>query len=309
MNWLLQSWNESNNPEATIPKSIRLILKLACKMNVGFDALRISTKTKAKMPLWHHPAILNHYLWNKKASKCLRNHHEIKTVGDAIDFTAIRFKKPPCLTMPACLMMCERLLDELPNKFNPNMTTPHRDNLDHTPKRIKKERQRDKTKHPIVFDPSITAYGTPATHTRIFQKHKSYKTRRYIDEFILRRPANREMSPMKEGTMTTLKIYTDGLSTLNGADNSQAGAGIYVKGRKNLCQSVRIPGEQTNQRAELIAILLAIQQALNTPIKIYTDSHYCIDGITKLAKNKEDLDWLDTPHDNVWKAILYCQDV
>ena len=87
------------------------------------------------------------------------------------------------------------------------------------------------------------------------------------------------------------------------------GAGIYVKGHKNLCQSVRIPGEQTNQRAELIAILLAIQQALNTPIKIYTDSHYCIDGITKLAKNKEDLDWLDTPHDNVWKAILYCQDV
>jgi len=307
INWLLQSWHESDATDAKIPKTVRIMLKLARKSNIGFDALRLNAETKAKMILWNHPAITNNYLWNKKASRCLREYHEVITVGDALDFTAIRFKQPPCHTMPACIKMCEQILDLLPNKFNPDAVTPHRDNLDHTPSRIEREKHRDRAKHTCTFDPNVTAYGTPMNHVRIFQRHKTYKSRKQDDVFIRRQPANRRQhtQPLDQRGKKHLTIYTDGSSTLNGAENSQAGAGIYVKGHKDMCQSIRIPGEQTNQRAELVAILIAIQKAPDAQIKVYTDSRYCIDGITKLAKNKEDIDWVDTPHEDVWKAILY----
>ena len=70
----------------------------------------------------------------------------------------------------------------------------------------------------------------------------------------------------------SLNIYTDGACTNNGKINAKAGIGIYIENMYNI--SEKIKGKQTNQRAELYAILKALQ-LINiknyTNIIIYTD--------------------------------------
>ena len=55
----------------------------------------------------------------------------------------------------------------------------------------------------------------------------------------------------------TLTIYTDGASKNNGKKNSILGIGVYCENVYNI--SERIEGRQTNQRAELYAILKALE--------------------------------------------------
>jgi ribonuclease HI len=91
-----------------------------------------------------------------------------------------------------------------------------------------------------------------------------------------------------------LNIYTDGACSRNGYSNAQAGIGIYSE---NLLEiSERIKGEQTNQRAELFAILKALESIdikKYNQINIYTDSKYSISCITI---------WIDNWLKNNWQS-------
>ncbi|KAG2028553.1 hypothetical protein BDR03DRAFT_828964, partial [Suillus americanus] len=80
MSWLLQSWHESQAKTAKIPNTITRMLKVARKYNIGIDFLHAKKSVRNQMPIWHHPAINNNYLWNKPAAKCLRDTHKILTV-------------------------------------------------------------------------------------------------------------------------------------------------------------------------------------------------------------------------------------
>ncbi|KAG1836343.1 hypothetical protein C8R48DRAFT_583196, partial [Suillus tomentosus] len=80
ISWLLQSWHESQTESARIPNTITRMLKVARKYNIGIDFLHAKKSVKDEMPIWHHPAIKNNYLWNKPAARCLRNTHNIETV-------------------------------------------------------------------------------------------------------------------------------------------------------------------------------------------------------------------------------------
>lgn len=95
----------------------------------------------------------------------------------------------------------------------------------------------------------------------------------------------------------TLIIYTDGACTNNGKINAKAGIGIYIENMYNI--SEKIKGKQTNQRAELYAILKALQLIIiknYTNIIIYTDSQYSINCITKWVKNWVKNEWHDKNH-------------
>ena len=68
-------------------------------------------------------------------------------------------------------------------------------------------------------------------------------------------------SPLGEVATSNLKksicVYTDGSCRNNGKKNAIAGIGVYIE---NICKiSEPIVGRQTNQRAELFAILKALQ--------------------------------------------------
>ncbi|EED15006.1 ribonuclease H, putative [Talaromyces stipitatus ATCC 10500] len=79
-----------------------------------------------------------------------------------------------------------------------------------------------------------------------------------------------------------LRIYTDGSSLGNGKKIAQAGVGVYFGPNDTRNVSEPLKGHrQTNQRAELTAIIRALEIApRHRPVTIVTDSRYAIDCVT-----------------------------
>ncbi|XP_051510611.1 ribonuclease H1-like isoform X2 [Myxocyprinus asiaticus] len=120
-------------------------------------------------------------------------------------------------------------------------------------------------------------------------------------------------------------VYTDGCCTANGRNGARAGIGVYWGRDHALNVAERLPGRQTNQRAELQAACKALEQAIEMNFKkivLYTDSKFTINGITSWVKtwktngwrlksggniiNKEDfqkLDELNADLEVVWMHI------
>ena len=99
--------------------------------------------------------------------------------------------------------------------------------------------------------------------------------------------------------MVKLKIYvvfTDGACANNGKPGAKAGIGVYfgVEDPRNV--SRKIDGRQTNNRAELLAIMEVfkiLNEEINSgvTVTIYTDSKYSINVLTSWAENWEKNDW------------------
>ena len=85
-----------------------------------------------------------------------------------------------------------------------------------------------------------------------------------------------------------MRVFTDGACSHNGRPGAKAGYAVWFPDAKNLSESARIPDSepQTNQRAELSAIhravvILDANGYHNEDIKIYTDSEYSMNCLTK----------------------------
>ena len=98
------------------------------------------------------------------------------------------------------------------------------------------------------------------------------------------------------GEIRNIKVYTDGACSNNGKPGAKAGIGVYfgVEDERNV--SRKISGKQTNNRAELLAIM-EVFQILNKEINegvlitIYTDSKYSINVLTVWGENWEKNNW------------------
>lgn len=89
-------------------------------------------------------------------------------------------------------------------------------------------------------------------------------------------------------------VYTDGCCSKNGRLGARAGIGVYWGSDHPLNVAERLPGRQTNQRAELQAACKALEQAIDLNIKklvLYTDSKFTINGITSWVKNWKNNGW------------------
>ena len=99
-----------------------------------------------------------------------------------------------------------------------------------------------------------------------------------------------------DGVIKNISVFTDGACTNNGKPGAKAGIGVYfgVEDPRNV--SRKIDGRQTNNRAELLAIM-EVFKILNEEINcgvtvtIYTDSKYSINVLTSWAENWEKNDW------------------
>jgi ribonuclease HI len=87
-------------------------------------------------------------------------------------------------------------------------------------------------------------------------------------------------------------VYTDGACINNGLINAKAGIGVFfgINDPRNVSQGIL--GKQTNNIAELKAIIRALEITLNCleGVIIYTDSEYSLKGINganKIKKNSE----------------------
>lgn len=78
--------------------------------------------------------------------------------------------------------------------------------------------------------------------------------------------------------LTKMKVFTDG-SCRGPQDQRRAGAGVWIPETRQAFAS-NVPGTQTNNRAELCAIVLALM-AVEGPLEIYSDSSYSIKCVTE----------------------------
>ncbi|KAL6720125.1 hypothetical protein ACLMJK_002046 [Lecanora helva] len=90
-----------------------------------------------------------------------------------------------------------------------------------------------------------------------------------------------------------IRIHTDGSSLGNGQNGAFAGVGVYFGPADKRNISETLPGtRQTNQRAELTAVLRALDTVpRNRNIAIITDSRYAIDCVTSWHINWQKNGW------------------
>jgi hypothetical protein len=216
------------------------MLKIAKKYNIGIDAMKISVDTKRKLPIWHHIAITDNYTWNKKATKCIRENHKIKTVRQLEN---LKYNRPAnnkkCENPVRCQNIMTTLLNKLPPKFNPDNKTPHKDNLDHTNRRKRKNRRQDIKEAPIYFDPNVTETGDPNNAIRIFGSKVRSKKRKYVDKSLQNNPAYRPKGKVIKNNIT---LYTDGSCFKNGTDTARAGYNIWHEDNSENNRTERLQG-------------------------------------------------------------------
>jgi len=96
-----------------------------------------------------------------------------------------------------------------------------------------------------------------------------------------------EPQPTETTIIRQLKAYTDGSCTGQGTTRALAGAGIFFP-ELPLKMNIPVPGAQTSSRAELWAVIMAIEYASHLPgppiLLIHTDSKYVMGSL----KNNRD---------------------
>ncbi|CAM1293726.1 RNASEH1 (predicted) [Pycnogonum litorale] len=112
---------------------------------------------------------------------------------------------------------------------------------------------------------------------------------------------NTSRSRQKSGSQSSsflsdaVHVYTDGACENNGKYGARAGIGVYWGPNHQFNTSMRLPGRQTNNRAEIQAAVIALEQARQQGfdnVVLYTDSIFLINGITK---------WIHKWKQNGWK--------
>jgi ribonuclease HI len=104
-----------------------------------------------------------------------------------------------------------------------------------------------------------------------------------------------------------LTIYTDGSCINHGKDNAHCGSGIWINDGHPNNKAIKIPGrKQSNQIAEVAAILIALQQtAPYIPITFIADSRYAIEGLTKHLPDWENRGWINVENSKYLRATVY----
>lgn len=112
-------------------------------------------------------------------------------------------------------------------------------------------------------------------------------------------------------------IYTDGACSNNGTKNAKAGIGVYVADGDSRNISAIVEGRQTNNVAELTAIIEAysiieeIHPTQNKKVVIYSDSIYAIRCATTYGAKQAKVEWSkDIPNKDLVRTIyeLYKDD-
>ncbi len=103
----------------------------------------------------------------------------------------------------------------------------------------------------------------------------------------------------------TVTVWTDGACRSNGKPDAAAGIGVWWGEGSPLNVSARLTGRQTNNRAEMTAVIVAIRQALEhgaAGVTVKTDSMFVINSATSWLEGWKQRRWMTaggTPVSNV----------
>lgn len=99
------------------------------------------------------------------------------------------------------------------------------------------------------------------------------------------------MTNSNQEQITQIEIYTDGACSGNPGKGGWGAVLLYKNHHKEINGFCR---DTTNNRMELTAVIESLKQVKKSiPVKIYTDSKYVMDGITK---------WINSWKKNGWKT-------
>ena len=126
-----------------------------------------------------------------------------------------------------------------------------------------------------------------------------YKLQIYLyimDNFVIRK------NKKPQSNLPVINVYTDGACTNNGKPDARAGFGIWFGDGDNRNTSESFTGPQTNNRAELLAIIKALtilreDIEKGRPVMIYSDSSYSIRCCTTYGEKMSKKGWMQKGKD------------
>tara|TARA_A100001011_G_scaffold391447_1_gene476943 strand:- start:84 stop:782 length:699 start_codon:yes stop_codon:yes gene_type:complete len=117
-----------------------------------------------------------------------------------------------------------------------------------------------------------------------------------MDNFVIRKRNGVEIEYKPPEIKKEIVVYTDGACSNNGKPDARAGYGVYFGPEDPRNASEPFAGIQTNNRAELLAIVKALtilrgDIESGTPVHIFSDSSYSIRCCTSYGKKCEKKNW------------------
>ncbi len=99
-------------------------------------------------------------------------------------------------------------------------------------------------------------------------------------------------------------VYIDGACKINhGMDKARAGVGVWFGNGDARNVSERLEGaQQTSQRAELMALIRALEKAPDAPLHVFSDSDYCVSSVNFRLNA-----WIKCSLAGVANADLWCR--
>lgn len=133
------------------------------------------------------------------------------------------------------------------------------------------------------------------------------ETEKYIKDNI--KDNNIKDNNIKDNNIKYIKVYTDGACSNNGKLNAKAGIGVFFPDEDFSNYSGNFDGKQTNNVAEIKAIIKAYEILENEILEnkhvlIFSDSKYAINAATSYGEKQNKNDWgIDIPNKELVREI------
>jgi ribonuclease HI len=151
--------------------------------------------------------------------------------------------------------------------------------------------------------------------TKHFSKaeFKSFPSREEAEEWVYPPEPSTDSEPFSDEESSEegiIKVYTDGACSNNGTPYAKAGIGVFFSSRDPRNFGGRIRGKQTNNVAEVKAVIKAYQilkKEINRGerVIIYSDSMYTIRAVGEYGRKQEKKNWSsDIPNRELLKKVF-----
>ena len=316
VNTFLQTWKVNMTGASRLPEDIKRMLRIAKKHNLTCNAIKIDRKIKKALPIWYHIGARKSIksLINSTSGKCLRENHQVVTVGDLLKIRERmrRTTEPPhkpykncpcpycdrdrrvadCDNPSRCTNTAIKLLRSLKSKWNTKSSQP-KDNLSLTENRMKENMKAKEEGRQITFDPTTTLRDEVLRLFRVFTDPEIPATRPSY-----RPPRGAEV----EEESTEAHIESSQRKRKNKEPRSSCGIRLE---RGIAVTSIRARIAPTSkQAADLTAMLIAIQNTPDfAPLHLKTTSTSLVKTFTADVLNLEKAGWFGIKNTPLIRAV------
>ena len=304
-NLFLQSWktNKTKNTN-TLSESLCRMIRTANKFCVAFNPMALDSILKRRLPIWHHLGLGSERIRNNGTREiCLRNTHEIVTVGDLEHFAcrdqledhrptdlckceSCRLKRIEGCTKPhGCQHAAMMLLNKLPPKWDPRIPVDDTHNATEVG---------GDSEDFFTFSTDLTTRENITEGFRVFTSLENG----------LNTIAVRDNPPRGLNVITQLSI--GGFCEESGNENAQAGAGGWFPADDGRTFSVKLPPSiYTTQAAEIASLAVALARTQTTEELIITCGHKSkIMGLLRNVQKLEDRGWINTQNKCLLRKVV-----